>query len=298
MELKRITIDSKALFDQYYQYCPPKCSYLSFANLFIWKDAEDIAFFEYNDLLIVTGKSLYNGKRYFMVPIGKGLCHKVIPMLAANFGEDFSIYGITEQDKILLSEKCSNQLTIVRERDMDNYVYLSEKLINLSGKKLHSKRNHINKFKDKYNYTYERLDHLNIRELLQFKKNWYLEKETDPTLELEKKAIDNALSYYVELNLICGMIKVDGKIVAFSIGEQLNEDTALIHIEKADISYDGAYAIMNNEFVKNEWSHLKYINREDDMGLEGLRKAKLSYQPDLMVEMYSASINEEQERGE
>jgi hypothetical protein len=294
MDLKRITIHSKELFLQYYQYSPPKCSYLSFANLFIWKDAEDISFFECNDLLLVTGKSLYNGKRYFMAPIGKGLCGKVMPMLVENFGDDFSIYGITETDKVALSEKCSSQIQIIRQRDMDNYVYLSEKLINLTGKKLHSKRNHINKFKENYHYTYERLNHINIRELIEFKKNWYLEKELDDTLEMEKKAIDNALSYYIELDLVCGMIKVDGKIVAFSIGEQLNEDTALIHIEKADINYDGSYAVMNNEFVKNEWSHLKYINREDDMGLEGLRKSKLSYQPDVMVEMYSAVVNKEQ----
>jgi hypothetical protein len=293
MDLKRITIDDRALFFKYYKDSPPKCSYLSFANLFIWKDAEEISFFEFNDLLFVTGKSLYNGKRYFMFPIGKCICGKVKPMLIENFGDDFSIYGITASDKDILSEKCQNQFEILRQRDMDNYVYVSEKLINLTGKKLHSKRNHINKFKEKYNYTYERLNDDNIASLIEFKNNWYLDKELDTTLEMEKQAIDNALSYYKQLELVCGMIKVDGKIVAFSIGEQLNEDTALIHIEKADISYDGSYSAINNEFVKNEWSHLKYINREDDMGLEGLRKSKLSYQPDVMVEMYSAIVKEE-----
>jgi hypothetical protein len=114
----------------------------------------------------------------------------------------------------------------------------------------------------------------------------------DKTLEMEKTAVYNALNFYNELELRCGIIKAGGAIAAFSVGERLNADTALIHIEKADTSYDGAYAVINNEFVKNEWSGLKYINREDEMGLEGLRKSKLSYQPEYMVEMYSAKINE------
>jgi len=291
MKLSPIQITDRELFLKYYKNSPPKCSYLSFANLFLWKDAEEICFFEFNDLLIVTGRSLYDSSRYFMFPIGREMCSKIKPMLINEFGDEFHIYGMTKADVEKLNEKCGDQFTITRERDMDNYVYLTEKLTNLSGKKLHSKRNHINKFKESYNYTYESLNDENYYALIGFIEKWYSERELDTTLKMEKTAVFNALNYYNELELKCGIIKVEGDIAAFSIGEKLNDDTALIHIEKADTKYDGAYAIINNEFVKNEWQDLKYINREDDMGLEGLRKSKLSYKPEFMVEMYSANVS-------
>jgi len=293
MKLLPIQITDRELFLKYYKDSPPKCSYLSFANLFIWKDAEEISFFEFNDLLIVTGKSLYDGSRYFMFPIGREMCSKVKPMLISEFGDEFSIYGMTEADVSKMEHHCRDQFSITRERDMDNYVYLTERLTDLSGKKLHGKRNHINKFKESYNYTYESLSEDNYYDLTKFIKRWYAEKEGEPsiTLKMEKTAVFNALSYHKELELKCGIIKVDGQIVAFSIGEKLNEDTALIHIEKADTSYEGSYSVINNEFVKNEWQEVKYINREDDMGLPGLRKSKMSYKPEFMVEMYSAKVN-------
>ena len=289
MRLKRLRIEDRALFLKYYKDSPPECSYLSFANLFIWKDAEEISYFEYNDMLIVTGKSLYDGTRYVMFPIGRDLCSKMKPMLISNFSENFRIYGMTKKDVEKMEQKCGDEFLIKRETDMDNYVYLTEKLTTLAGKKLHSKRNHINRFKEQYNYTYERLSDENFIQLQQFIERWYSEKETSDSLKRERTAVYNSLLYHKELSLKCGILKVDDKIAAFSVGEQLNEETALIHIEKADTSYDGAYAVINNEFVKNEWQHCKYINREDDMGLPGLRKAKQSYHPELMVEMYSAA---------
>ena len=291
MKLLPIQIKDRELFLKYYKDSPPKCSYLSFANLFIWKDAEEISFFEFNNLLIVTGKSLYDSSRYFMLPIGREMCSKVKPMLVGEFGDEFKIYGMTEPDVLKIQEKCGDQFLITRERDMDNYVYSTEKLTTLAGKKLHGKRNHINKFKEKYNYTYERLADNNYYDLVKFIEKWYNEHEMDKTLEMEKTAVFNALNYYNELELKCGIIKVENDIAAFSVGEKLNDDTALIHIEKADTAYDGSYAIMNNEFVKNEWQECKYINREDDMGLPGLRKSKMSYKPEFMVEMYSAKVN-------
>lgn len=290
MQLKKLTVEDRDLFLQYYKKNPAKCSYLSFANLFVWKDAEDIEYFQFENLLIVTGKSIYDGKRYFMLPLGDCICGEVKKLLDDKFGTDYHIYGITGEDFHRINRHCADEFDLIRQRDMDNYVYTSEKLISLSGKKLHAKRNHINKFKDLYSYSYERLNENNRKELDIFIEEWYAKKEdsAEESLMLERTALENALKNLNKLELKCGMLKVDGKIVAFSIGEQLNEDTALIHFEKADTDYQGAYPMINNEFVKNEWSHLRYINREDDMGLEGLRKAKLSYQPDIMVEMYAA----------
>ena len=289
MQLKPLTIDDRSLFYQYYKTNPAKCSYLSFANLFLWKDAEDIHFFEYEGHLVATGKSLYNGERYFMMPLGGCLCGKLKACLDENFGTNYHIYGITHLDVDKVRENCGDFFQIERVRDMDNYVYLSEKLISLSGKKLHGKRNHINKFKELFQYEYRTLTTDNLDCIRLFLEEWYKKKaESDPSILIEKTALENSLTHFEALELKGGMILVDGKVVAFSIGEQLNEDTALIHFEKADTDYQGGYPMINQQFVQHEWSHLTYINREDDMGIEGLRKAKLSYQPDMMVEMYSA----------
>ena len=291
MQLKPLTINDRALFYQYYSENPAKCSYLSFANLFLWKDAEDIHYFEYTHHLVVTGKSIYNGKRYFMMPLGGCLCGKLKSYLDEFFGKDYHIYGITAQDLESVQKNCGDIFEIHRERDMDNYVYTTEKLISLSGKKLHGKRNHINKFKDLYpNHSYEPLTAENLEKIRPFIEDWYQKKaESDSSVLTEKTALENALANFEALELKGGMLLVDDKVVAFTIGEQLNEDTALIHFEKADTDYQGAYPMINQQFVQNAWSHLTYVNREDDMGIEGLRKAKLSYYPDLMVEMYSAT---------
>lgn len=290
MQLKPLTIEDRALFYQYYQENPAKCSYLSFANLFLWKDAEDIHYFQYEGHLVVTGKSIYDGSRYYMMPLGGCLCGKLKAYLDS-FGKDYHIYGITASDLEAVQKNCGEFFDIHRERDMDNYVYTTEKLSSLSGKKLHGKRNHINKFKELYpNHFYEPLTADNLKRIRPFVEEWYQKKaETDSSILVEKTALKNALAHFEALNLQGGILLVEDKVVAFSIGEQLNEDTALIHFEKADTDYQGAYPMINQQFVQHAWSHLSYVNREDDMGIEGLRKAKLSYQPDLMVEMYSAT---------
>lgn len=289
MQIKPISIEDRTLFYEYYKENPAKCSYLSFANLFLWKDAEEIEYFCHENLLVVTGKSIYDGGRYFMLPLGGCMCNKAKDFLDKHFGTAYHIYGITSLDVEKIQEKCGEIFEIRRERDMDNYVYTSEKLRTLTGKKLHAKRNHINKFKDLYSYTYEAITPENMGKLRTFIEDWYQKKaETDQSILLEKTALENALSYFSQLELQGGMLLVEDKVVAFSIGERLNEDTALIHFEKADTDYQGAYAMINQQFVEHAWSDVAYINREDDMGIEGLRKAKLSYQPDMMVEMYSA----------
>ena len=290
MQLKPLTIEDRALFYQYYQENPAKCSYLSFANLFLWKDAEDIHYFQYENHLVVTGKSIYDGTRYYMMPLGGCLCGKLKSYLDS-FGNDYHIYGITATDLEAVQKNCGEFFDFQRERDMDNYVYTTEKLITLSGKKLHGKRNHINKFKELYpNHSYEPLTADNLERIRSFIEEWYQKKaQTDASILTEKTALENALANFDALELKGGILLVEDKVVAFSIGEQLNEDTALIHFEKADTDYQGAYPMINQQFVEHAWSHLTYVNREDDMGIEGLRKAKLSYQPDLMVEMYSAT---------
>lgn len=287
MQLKNITIDDKKIFDEYKSDTVHN-QYLTFANLFLWKDAEKIQYFFYNECLVVTGID-FNKKRYFMLPCVFCITNDFLDFIIENFGRDYRIVGLSGYMVEKAEENIGDRLTFIHERDMDNYIYLSEKLATLSGKKLHSKRNHINNFIKNYNYTFHILDDENISEVKEFLKSWYEKKLLeDESIIYEKNAIENALSYYKELGLRGALIKVEGKVVAFSMGDKRNDEMAVIHFEKADTDFVGAYTVINRDFVKNCWTDVKYINREDDMGIEGLRKSKLSYYPDILLEVYTA----------
>ncbi len=287
MQLKKIEISDKVIFDKYKSDTVHN-QYLTFANLFLWKDAEQIEYFFYNECLVVTGIDL-NKKRYFMLPCVFCITHEFLDFIKEKFGSDYRIVGLSKCMVEKAKENLGDRLTFIHERDMDNYIYLSKKLATLSGKKLHSKRNHINNFIKNYNYTFHKLDDENIGEVRSFLEKWYEKKLTeDASIIYEKNAIENALEYYKELGMRGALIKVDGKIIAFSMGDKRNDEMAVIHFEKADTDYPGAYAVINRDFVQNCWSDVKYINREDDMGIEGLRKSKLSYYPDILLEVYTA----------
>ena len=172
-------------------------------------------------------------------------------------------------------------------RDVADYVYETEKLATLAGKKLHGKRNHINKFKTLYpDWSYEHINDENVEECFQMALKWRNQNGCDDDAEknAEMCVTLNSLRLYKELGLTGGILRVNGQIAAFSMGEPLCSDTFVVHIEKAFADIEGAYPMINQQFVQHECMDYKYVNREDDAGSEGLRKAKLSYRPAFMVE--------------
>lgn len=178
---------------------------------------------------------------------------------------------------------------VVPERDNFDYIYKREDLVSLAGKKYHSKRNHISAFSKKYNWTYEPLDESNKQEFLSFSEKWYFDKADafDEGLAAEQKALKEILNSNVGIDYKGALIRVDGRVVAVTMGSPINSRVFDIHFEKADTEYSGAYALINREFALRELGDYEYINREDDLGLEGLRKAKLSYKPAILLEKYS-----------
>ena len=175
-------------------------------------------------------------------------------------------------------------------RDDFEYLYLTRKLGNLSGKAFHSKRNHISAFSKQYDWQYETITHKNLSEVLQMANKWTNEMRQNSndtkSIEVENAALKTLLPKMDELGMRGGCIKVEGKVVAFSVGSPINDEVFDIHTEKALPEYRTAYAIINKEFILNELLGYKYVNREDDMGIEGLRKAKLSYKPDILLKKY------------
>ena len=188
-------------------------------------------------------------------------------------------------------EKYSQQYIFRESRDAADYIYLQSDLANLSGKKYHSKRNHINAFSKKHNWHYEEITQNNIENVRLCAEKWYKENadKEDSFLLCEKKGIGTMLDNMERLSLKGGAIIVDSNVVAFTLGSAINDTVFDIHIEKALKDFAEAYTVINREFAAS-LSDYKYINREDDMGLEGLRKAKLSYKPEIILKKYFAKV--------
>ena len=178
--------------------------------------------------------------------------------------------------------------TSVLDRDNSDYVYSTLDLIQLSGRKYHRKKNHLNRFLKNYQFEYRDLDMELVECFIDMQEEWCQMKECvdKPDLLSEDYAINMALTHFEELDYRGGAIQIDYKIEAFSLGESLNTDTAVIHIEKANPDIPGLYSAINQFFCSNRWAEKEYINREQDMGIEGLRKAKESYHPHHMVNKY------------
>lgn len=280
VELGDKDVIQKYLSQQYNTGCE-----MTFPSLYIWRKAYNTKFAVIEDCLVLFTKDGDNpaGLRF---PIGNGDKLKAAEIACdymTSVGEKPQFYGVTADDVEFIKANSVNYEISDMSKYAD-YVYESEKLINLSGKKLHSKKNHLNRFKKLYNYEYIEITPSHEDEVMDAYDSWG--EVEGKYLLAEYDAIREVIRNMDYLGTKGAMLKVDGQIVAFSLGDVLNCDTAVIHVEKADTSYEGAYAAINQMFVQNQWSEYKYINREDDCGLEGLKKAKLSYRPVFMVDKY------------
>ena len=205
----------------------------------------------------------------------------------------FLLVGYLRRNVLRTGNLYARQFTA--DRDYADYVYLRSDLATLSGKKFQAKRNHINKFKKTYNYEYTPITADRIRECLDLEAEWCKVNNCDQHEGTgnERRALIYALHNFDALGLTGGILHVEGKIAAFTFGMPINQDTFGVHVEKADTRIDGAYAMINYEFANHIPEQYIYINREEDLGIEGLRKAKLSYQPAIILEKYVACLKEQ-----
>lgn len=204
-------------------------------------------------------------------------------------------YGLEKRIVDQLERFPDAQFDIIEDRDNFDYVYTSEDLINLRGRKFHGKKNHLNNFHKNYpNAQYVSITNEIIALCKENLDSWYEVRRKDlpddPFIGEERDAIIEVLDNFTYLSLKGGAIMDGDCIIAFTFGEQLNSDTAVIHVEKADPSINGAYTFINQAFIANEWKDMKFINREEDMGIDGLRKAKESYRPVKMIKKYNAEM--------
>lgn len=269
----------------------PLCEY-TFGSIFSYTAKMGIKVALKYDCLVTKCRFIDNYVEYCF-PVGNGDKIKAIEFIIEDGIRNeipFGIFGMNEDGARLLSEHFSDKFDICLHRDTADYIYLSEDLINLSGKKYQPKRNHISYFTKNYNWSYERITDGNICECIEMSRCWLegsseeMKRELDAELGVILKAFEN----YNELGYVGGLLRVDGRVVAYTMGEEMTKDMFCVHFEKAYTNIRGAYQMINQQFVKNELSGYKYINREDDTGAENLRKAKLSYYPVLIPDKYEA----------
>jgi uncharacterized protein len=288
---KPLTLDDKNLFGKYIKpYNFESCEY-SFTNLFIWRIGCDIQYTFIDDALIIK-KSDFDGSYHFMEPLKykkENLSHIVDTLIEYKneFKLDYLFKDVEENFINNLVELYGNKLKISEDRNNFDYIYESQKLISLSGRKLHGQKNHYNNFIKNSNYRYEPLTHQIIDECIKASKRWCREKNCKGYLLYELKAIEELLKNCGKLDFIGMVVFVDEKLSAFTIGEKVNDKMAIIHIEKANPEINGLYVFINKAFVENNFSIIPFINREQDLGIEGLRNAKEAYKPIKMVKKFN-----------
>lgn len=263
------------------------CTYC-FGTLFNWQGKYNVQVARISDALIIKSGG-DNGTYSF--PAGNFDVRGLFEILLNDARENnriFKMYSITKEQKKLLSELFPGKFEFTEHRDFFDYIYNTNDLINLAGRKYHGKRNHISKFIRTYkNWEYEPMTSENLDECREMAKLWYSLEDTSNGLDDERLALMRAIGNFEALGFSGGVLRVDGKAVAVTLGERLNSETYCTHFEKALTEYAGAYTMINREFAANALSEYKYINREEDMGLEGLRRAKLSYNPAFLLEKYT-----------
>jgi hypothetical protein len=197
---------------------------------------------------------------------------------------------IERADKLLVSEiQGATDLLIEPTRDHFDYVYRSEDLIRLAGRKYHSKRNHIHQFLRSHSFTYTPLNNELVKACLALAESWceWHRCEEDMNLLDEWEAVRQALNHFDDLRIEGGAIIIDNKVEAFALGELLNEQTSVVHVEKANPEIPELYTMINQQFCEKLWRNVPYVNREQDLGEPGLRKAKESYYPYHLEEKFT-----------
>lgn len=297
-DFEPIALKHRAMFVSFSGMFPPICSEYTFTNLFAWAKTYDYCLSRLNDALIIRKKRgdgvAFLQPMWTADPLSALLrCRDYLK----DVGGDVPSFLVAErvcQDVAqgLMNEIEAVGLRICPNRDDFDYLYEVKDLIELNGRRYHKKKHHINAFMKKHDYEYIALGPQTSSELLKecqlFADKWCNEKECekDASLFSEECAVSRMLTFFHVLGLKGGVIRMNGEITALTLAEALNPDTLVIHVEKAITGVSGLYQMINWEFLRHEGLEYRYVNREQDLGIDGLRQAKLSYHPVRLIEKY------------
>lgn len=287
--------DREAIRQVLWEY-QPETSELTFTNLFIWREHYGLAWCLEGDRLLFLSQPA-RGQPFIWPPVGPpprlDLTRRLLAWLKEELGQ--TAPRLERADARLAAEVSgAPNLVVEPVRDHFDYLYATADLVHLAGRKFHDKRNHLNAFRHAHRFIYEPLEAKHLEDCLKLADQWcqFRRCAEDFSLMGEWEAVKEALRHFASLQLSGGVLLLDGRVAAFSLGELLNRETAVIHIEKADPELRGSYAAINQQFLEHAWAEVPWVNREQDLGEAGLRAAKLSYNPTRLVEKFRLTMTE------
>ena len=297
--MQKLTCTDKPTFDKFFGSRYYENSGYTFTNFFMWRKMRDYRWAIEDEVLYIfsSNEEIFAAWQPICEPEKmQDAITKILRVAEEQRGDKKFMFVVVE--KIFADELARYphaKFNITAERDRFDYVYLAQDLINLSGRKFHGKKNHLNAFRKEYpDARYVSITEEIIPKCREELNNWYeIHKRANPDNSFicyEQAAIHEIFDHFDKFKLKGGAILIDDKVVAFTFGERLNSDTAVIHVEKATPEIRGIYAAINQNFVAHEWADMIYINREEDMGIDGLRRAKESYRPVKLIEKFNATL--------
>lgn len=297
LEFRKPILKDKDSFNKILHTTKNLNSESAFGTYYIWSDVYNINVCLLDDIIFKVINN--NGILRYEFPRGANTPEKInyaIQLMKDDCAkrnlDSFKFTELLESEVSTLENIFPNEFYFESSRDNFEYIYDISDLAYLKGKKYHGKRNHISKFSKQYNWNYIPISNENKSQCLEVSEKWLLSHIDTSNIDSLKEysALKRAIESYDCLDLTGGMIKIKDKIVAFTIGEKINERAILVHFEKASPEFQESYSIINNEFCKRQVDKFKLINREEDMGIPGLRKSKLSYKPKLLLKKYNARL--------
>ncbi|WP_373812743.1 PG_1841 family phosphatidylglycerol lysyltransferase-like protein [Porphyromonas loveana] len=269
---------------------------LAFSNLYCWSYLYGTSWAVVEDCLIVRFRPKTRNHPVYLFPVGAEpdkvvaaayrLKDQVLP-------EEYPLVfmGVTPDVRACIEEHCTAEYHFIEDEAYCDYIYERESLASLSGKKLQAKRNHINKFLSLYpDYSYAPMEQSDVEECLSLTHLWLDSRGDEDGRDSEVAMVERAFRHREELGLTGGVLRVEGRVVAFCLGSPINATTYGVHIEKADASVEGAFTMINREYARSIPESYRYVNREEDLGLPGLRQAKLSYRPAIILPKQTAIL--------
>jgi len=285
-----IELEDRALLLEHLEAFQPQISEYTFTNLYVWRKSDQTLLSRRGNVLLVKALKCPDEREVLLPPIGSKDVPGTVSELAREVGkgEKFpAVYGVSkDQAEALVKIGFSAKL----DRDNSDYVYLVKDLIELPGTRFHSKRQAIKRCLSEHRCEYVPITPDTVELCLQLQEKWcnLVNCNESQGLREEDQAIKETFLHYNDLNVFGAAVSVDGGIQAFTVGEKLNNDTAVIHFEKANPKIRGLYQLINQWFCKNALAGYTYVNREQDLGEPGIRQAKEGYHPQRMIEKYIA----------
>jgi hypothetical protein len=262
----------------------------SFSNIFSWQHFYKTTFVAIENQFLYFRFQAPDELTGYLFPLGDGDLKSALECLmqdAAERNDEFRLYAVTPEMFDLIERILPGRFVYETDRAWAEYIYSSDDLIHLAGKKYQSKRNHIHKFRRTYQWEYLPITQEIIPDCLELYKRWCKENggcNSEQSLMEEGLATHKVFANYEQLGMVGGALRINGEILAYSYGQPLTVDTFGVHAEKCLYEIDGGFAMMNQQFAEHNCAGYRYINREEDLGLESLRKAKMSYHPVFLLE--------------